>query len=157
MPYVNYTLQNDSIPGVVYTWTPATGLNCTNCASPRVNLIDNVTYTVEMKNRCFSVSDTIKLIVVKETKIALPTAFTPNGDGDNDLAIARGWGVREFVEMSIYNRWGQQVFYSKDIKEGWDGTYNGVPQNMDTYAYLVKLKNYDGTERTEKGYITLIR
>ena len=87
----------------------------------------------------------------------MPEAFTPNGDGINDIALVRGWGIREFVEVKIYNRWGQLVFESDDMSKGWDGTFKGEPQGMDTFAYTISAVNMKGEDIFVKGYITLIR
>jgi gliding motility-associated-like protein len=77
-----------------------------------------------------------------QTSVDVPTAFTPNGDGTNDVIYADGWGIKKLNYFKIYNRWGQLVFESNDIKVGWDGTYNGVPQNMETYIYQVSVETY---------------
>jgi gliding motility-associated-like protein len=54
---------------------------------------------------CFEADTTIRFYIIIETKAALPQAFTPNNDGENDFAFVRGWGIKEFLEVKIYNRW----------------------------------------------------
>ncbi len=86
----------------------------------------------------------------------VPTGFTPNGDGTNDIVFVRGFSIRE-MEFKIFNRWGEMVFESTDPKKGWDGTFNGKPQEMDSYAYVLHAVFKDGTVFNKKGNITLIR
>ena len=96
--------------------------------------------------------------VLDLSSVDVPDIFTPNGDGDNDVIYVKGWGIKKLLEFSIYNRWGEKVFTTTDINVGWDGTYKGKRQNMDTYAYYVKVETYiDPQPLTKKGNITLIR
>ena len=86
----------------------------------------------------------------------VPNAFTPGRFGDNGIVRVRGFGITKLI-FRIYNRWGQQVFESTQQDRGWDGTFNGKPQPMDVYAYLVEAEYFDGTKASKKGDITLIR
>lgn len=86
----------------------------------------------------------------------LPTAFSPNGDGANDVLYVRGAAIQS-IDLLIFNRWGQLVFESKNQEIGWDGTYNGKPQEMDAYAYVLKVLFIDGTTLQKKGNVTLLR
>jgi gliding motility-associated-like protein len=87
----------------------------------------------------------------------VPTAFTPNGDGLNDFIFPDGWGLKRLVYFRIYNRWGQQLYEGKDLKPGWDGTYMGVPQNSETYAYQVEAETLLGTILSKSGTFKLLR
>ena len=84
------------------------------------------------------------------------TAFTPNGDGLNDRAIAIGFGLDQFT-FRIYNRWGQLMFETNDIRSGWDGKFKGKDQPMDAYGYTLDAVLLDGTRVQKSGNITLIR
>ena len=86
----------------------------------------------------------------------LPGAFTPNGDGANDVLYVYG-GLIKAVHLRIYNRWGQMVFETKDIKQGWDGTFKGEPQRPDAYAYRLTAEFIDGSMATSSGSVTLMR
>ena len=86
----------------------------------------------------------------------VPSGFTPNGDGTNDIVFVRGFSIKE-MNFKIFNRWGEMVFESTDPKKGWDGTYNGKPQEMDAYAYILHVVFKDNTVFNKKGNITLIR
>ncbi|MBX3254031.1 MAG: PKD domain-containing protein [Chitinophagaceae bacterium] len=88
--------------------------------------------------------------------IAIPSAFSPNGDGVNDYVYVRGYAIAKMV-FRIYNRWGQLVFQTSDRNRGWDGKYKGVLQPMDAYAYTLEVEYTDGTRESRKGDITLLR
>lgn len=167
-----YNVNTTMIQGMNYTWQPATYLSCTYCPSPDLDLTcgkesfedcltfpEFIEYTITMEDTlgCFTSDTTIRFNILIDTKIGMPEAFTPNGDGINDIALVRGWGIREFVEVKIYNRWGQLVFESDDMSKGWDGTFKGEPQGMDTFAYTISAVNMKGEDIFVKGYITLIR
>jgi gliding motility-associated-like protein len=89
---------------------------------------------------------------------ALPTAFSPNGDGRNDLFGVLGAGKysRDF-EMRIWNRWGQEVYRTSDPAQGWDGNFNGAQAQTGVYAYFITYKDIYGEVRTYKGNVTLVR
>jgi gliding motility-associated-like protein len=86
----------------------------------------------------------------------LPNAFTPGRFGQNSYFKVQGFGIASMI-LRIYNRWGQVVFETNNPDIGWDGTYRGVPQPMDVYAYTLEAVYFDGTKTTRKGDITLIR
>jgi gliding motility-associated-like protein len=86
----------------------------------------------------------------------VPNAFSPNGDGMNDVLLVRGFGISKF-SFKIFNRWGQLVFESNDPAIGWDGRFKGALQPMDAYAYTVQLEFSDGTQGSKQGSVTLLR
>lgn len=88
--------------------------------------------------------------------IDVPTAFSPNGDGQNDILYVYGAAV-ETVDFKLYNRWGQLVFETTNMDEGWDGKYNGKAQEMDSYAYSLYATFTDGTNASKQGNVTLLR
>jgi gliding motility-associated-like protein len=88
--------------------------------------------------------------------IDIPNAFSPNGDGFNDILYARGAAI-DTMDLKIWNRWGELVFESKSLDHGWDGTYNGKPQEMDAYAFVLTATFIDGTKFEKQGNITLLR
>ena len=88
----------------------------------------------------------------------LPTGFTPNGDGIND--VFRPVGSAEFLtnyEMVVFNRWGQEVFRSTSPTVGWDGRYKGQNAMTGVYAYYVSYRNTKGEDKLVKGNVTLTR
>jgi gliding motility-associated-like protein len=88
----------------------------------------------------------------------VPNAFSPNGDGKNDLF--RVGTVRNMInvqEFRIFNRWGQELFYSTDISKGWDGTFKGVKQDPGVYHYMMRVAYANGKTAFIKGDVTLVR
>jgi len=115
----------------------------------------NITYYLTSNDGCkhtlsydFFVKDFMTIYV--------PNTFTPNGDGVNDIFLARGTLVREF-QMYIYDRWGQMTFRSDNIDKGWDGTYKGTAAPIDTYVYKIIAKDYYNRDQTFVGHVNLIR
>ena len=98
------------------------------------------TYTVTITDvlGCVSV-DTITIKDSCETNFFIPNAFTPNGDGKNDIFMPMITNVENY-EFFVFNRWGQQIFYTKDQEKGWDGTSNGNESECAVYYYLIKYK-----------------
>ncbi len=88
--------------------------------------------------------------------VELPTAFTPNGDDNNDVFIVRGKDIIK-IDLKIFNRWGQLVFHSKDPYLGWDGTYKGKLQEMEVYDWLLNATLKNGQNVFRKGNVTLLR
>lgn len=88
--------------------------------------------------------------------VDVPSGFSPNGDGVNDVARVLGYGI-ESLRFQIYNRWGELVFETNDLYKGWDGTYKGEPQEMEVYGYLLDVTFFDGSKKLKKGNITLLR
>ncbi len=86
----------------------------------------------------------------------VPTAFSPNGDGNNDILRVRGSGI-ETINLRIFNRWGELVFETNDEHTGWDGNYNNKEQPVDAYAYVLNVSFVDGSTLYKKGNVTLIR
>ncbi len=89
--------------------------------------------------------------------VFIPTAFSPNGDGQNDMLFIHGINAGSDAEIVIFNRWGQQVFQTKDMSWGWDGNKGGEACPSGVYAYYLKAVNPDGTTEIKSGNITLMR
>jgi gliding motility-associated-like protein len=86
----------------------------------------------------------------------VPTAFTPNGDGENDVFLVRG-GPFKSMNLRIYNNWGQFIFESNDQLEGWNGTYNGTEQPIGVYVWVVEVEMLNGKKIKRTGDVTLLR
>ncbi len=114
------------------------------------------TYWVSVNRNGCMAFDTITIDEYPPCVIAVPTAFSPNGDGINDILFVRGQNFTDF-ELMIFNRWGELIFNTTDTSLGWDGTYQGKPQPVDTYNYYLKGKCVDGQFSAHKGTITLLR
>ncbi len=155
------TLPGDAGPGYSYTWTPTTDLSCTTCPTPVSSSTVDITYvqTIADAMGCFTGVSTFTVIILPLSSVDVPSAFTPNGDGTNDIVYVAGWGIKRLLYFRIYNRWGELIFESNDLSIGWDGTYRGVPQNTETYVYEVSVEPYieSGKPVFKKGNIKLLR
>jgi gliding motility-associated-like protein len=105
-------------------------------------------------------SDSIVSVIQALSKaiepIAVPTGFSPNGDGGNDVLHVLG-GPFESVDFKIFNGWGNLIYSTTDPKGGWDGTYQGTAQPVGVYVYTVTGKTIDGKNIKMSGNVTLIR
>jgi gliding motility-associated-like protein len=95
-------------------------------------------------------------VITKDPGLSYPTAFTPNGDGLNDQFVVYGSFVNSF-RMSIFNRWGEMIFSTEDINQGWDGTMNGKLVPEGTYVFRADLIDYLGRTFNESGAVLLLR
>ena len=86
----------------------------------------------------------------------IPNAFTPDGNGTNDVWFVYGTGIKDFRAM-IFNRWGEKVFESTDQFIGWDGTYRGEAQPPGVYVYQADIVYLNGEKKFRNGGLTLIR
>jgi gliding motility-associated-like protein len=107
-------------------------------------------------NGCIG-NDCVEVIVEAECgEIFVPTAFSPNGDGQNDLECVMGNCVTS-IEFTIYDRWGEKVFESTSSKHCWDGMFRGEKLNTAVFAYYLRAVLTNGKEVIRKGNINLIR
>jgi gliding motility-associated-like protein len=144
---------------IKFTWTPTEGLSCLQCSNPWAQPIKDITYNVLMSDfkGCSTAPGKFIIHVKPETRIRVPTTFTPNGDGNNDIIYVKGWGIKSLVSFQIYNRWGELVFESSDLNVGWNGFYKDVLQNNDIYTYKVKATSFYGEAMEAEGHINLMR
>ncbi|HWB61957.1 MAG TPA: gliding motility-associated C-terminal domain-containing protein, partial [Chitinophagales bacterium] len=134
-----------------------------NCNNPSVRPPFTTTFMVTVMNAdsCFA-SDTVTIYVDNQPVTFIPTAFTPNGDGLNDRFEFDVLGANT-IEISIYDRWGQKVYYNpaqpngQSGSNGWDGTSSGKLDPAGTYVYQMKITYFDGTTKDKAGTITLMR
>lgn len=154
-------LQLQAIGGVNYAWTPVTGLNDPSIANPIAildNTIDSITYTVRVSDGACFRNDQVTVHVFNSTpNILVPTGFTPNGDGKNDVSRPKLFGISKLSYFSIYNRWGQLIFTTAEENKGWDGTFHGVAQPPGTYVYQALGTDFAGRPVFRKGTVVLIR
>jgi gliding motility-associated-like protein len=103
--------------------------------------------------------DTATLFVTVDPNLKdffIPNAFSPNGDGNNDVLKVYGSSVRDVI-MRIYNQWGELIFETKDINKGWDGTWKCRPQAVGVYVYVAQVTFYNNATMKRKGTVNLIR
>lgn len=125
--------------------------------APSFSVTQAGTFTVGVSNRCGTTSASVKISEVV-CELFVPNAFTPNGDGLNDLFRIRGGaGIQDF-SMQIFNRWGKLIFETNDPQIGWDGTLNGIPQPTGAYAYSIQYTRTDSQSSSQrKGMLQLLR
>jgi gliding motility-associated-like protein len=151
-------IQLNASGGLSYEWIPSTGLNDAFIANPIATLTQDQQYILKAftPQGCISY-DTIQIKIYKGPEIYLPTAFTPNGDGKNDIFIGVPIGIKEFKYLKVFNRWGQELFSSTDYRKGWNGEWKG--QKQENGVYLVMALGIDFTNKVikKKGTVVLIR
>jgi gliding motility-associated-like protein len=140
-----------------YSWSPDNKISCRNCSNPLVSPENDITYTVTIRDECFTVTEQFPVEVIIDFYIETPDAFSPNNDGINDVFIPETKNIREFKEFKIYNRWGNLVFETNRLDEGWDGTTNGKMQHTDTYAFYIRAVSEHGYETEKKGNFLLLK
>lgn len=151
--------RNNSTVGIAtYQWSPADGLSCTDCQNPVASPLETTTYTLTAidSNGC-ETSEFMAVVIKNGYEIFFPNAFSPNGDGRNDIWAPIDFGAAGEIEILVFNRWGEKVFESNDILKGWDGTFKGETLAPDTYLYFVKGAFLNGFEFNETGTIALIK
>ena len=153
------SVQLDIQGGVFYKWTPDNGtLSNTTINNPVATPIDSVTtYKVVVMN-AFGCRDSATVTISLDySHDFIPTAFTPNGDGLNDVFRVGNAKFERLADFEIYDRWGQLIFKTNDKTKGWDGTFNGEPMDMGVYHYMIMISRPDNTYEQFKGDVTLIR
>lgn len=160
---VGYPLQLNASGGVAYEWSPATGLSATNIRNPvavyNAPSSSGIKYTVRILNEAGCADSayiTVKAVAVKP-QVLVPSAFTPNGDGKNDVLRPIALGGMRIEYFHVYNRWGELVFSTSTTGDGWDGSFGGQIQNTGTFIWVVKAVNENGKSFLQKGSVTLIR
>lgn len=157
-PNEPFVFTNQSTGAASYLWNFGDG-RTSNETNPVYEYRRSGTFTV-----CLTATNEFNCVdkICKELQasifpiIDLPTAFSPNGDGKNDILRIRGYGI-EKVHLQIFNRWGEKVFETTELDKGWDGKYKGVLQEMDTYGFLLTAEFVDGTTDKKQGNVTLMR
>jgi len=111
---------------------------------------------VETKEGCWD-SVGRQLLIVPELSVFIPNAFTPNGQNsiENEQFVVVA-GNYKSIRIHVYDRWGEQVFYSEDVKRSWDGTYKGVPVQQDVYVYLVEVVSIHNKVYRYSGTVTVL-
>ncbi len=165
-------LQNETVdltvafdPSYTYQWEPAELVEDPTAASTKSKpLTEDVQFCVTVTNkdgctRECCVNEVLVLDITCEESIYLPNAFSPKGDGANDVLFFRIFSGFEDtqIELIIYNRFGEQVFRTTDPSIGWDGTYKGKLQPLGSYGYYLLVRCPDGKEAKKQGNISIIR
>lgn len=140
-----------------FNWWPPLGLSATNIANPVAAPPVNTRYFVTASTEfgC-TTTDSIDVLVMEESILDVPNAFSPGSQPNNEIKIVRR-GLATLNYFRIFNRWGTKVFESSDIDKGWDGRFNGEAQPMGVYVYMIEAQTNTGKKFVKQGNITLIR
>ena len=143
-----------------YSWAPAafvTG-DTSKQGTTRIVIPGATTVTVTATNQygCTS-ADSVFIASGPCCELSLPNAFTPNGDGRNDVFRTITEGNHQIIFFRVMNRWGQSVFETENESQGWNGAFNGVPQDAGTYYYAIRYKCSNGNIYDKTGDLLLIR
>lgn len=143
-----------------FEWYPSTYLSNASIEHPLFRSNKSINYTLtrtEVLTAC-KVEDIYKMDVSDLVVVSIPKAFTPNNDNLNDiLKIEYGAGLKVFHFLKIFNRWGNIVFQTTNLNQGWDGTTNGIPQEMDAYTYFISYITYKDEPVSKTGSFILLR
>jgi gliding motility-associated-like protein len=139
-------------------WNPAINLDDPKKVSPLFKSAAEQLYTIEIKTNtgCTTV-DTQMVKIIKGAEIFVPTAFTPNADGLNDVLRPTLMGIKDLQYFRVFNRWGQLLFETKTKRAGWDGRLNGHPQASGVVVWVAQAMGVDGKVYTRRGTTVLIR
>jgi len=143
------------VGGFTYLWSPADWLDCNTCLNPVASPLITTEYVllVADANGCTNVAtSTVNVLYT----LYVPNTFSPNGDQLNDTFTAISRSCKEF-RMMIFNRWGDKIYETDNIYQGWDGTYGGSEAKIDVYNYKIEAKFYNGEYHELIGQVNLLR
>jgi len=156
-----FEFTNTSIGASSYKWEFGDGDTLLTTSMLPITHIYNAsnTYTVQLiafnQSGCTDTAS-VDVTAIVTPLVDVPNAFTPNGDGTNDIVFVQGYAIGKMT-WKIYNRWGLLVFTSSNVNTGWNGRYKGELQPQEVYAYTLTIEFTDGTKINKKGDITLLR
>ncbi|MGN6569727.1 MAG: PKD domain-containing protein, partial [Flavipsychrobacter sp.] len=158
------TLQASGSNIISFLWDSTQTLSCLTCSNPVATPTVTTTYAVIGISDfgCKDTADVTVNVKCDKSQVFIPNAFTPNGDGQNDVFFPRGVSISHIKSFRVYDRWGAIVFEKTNINindesSGWDGTYGGTAQPPAVYVYLIDAICESGQEMVLKGDVTIIR
>jgi gliding motility-associated-like protein len=156
--YIGESVQLNVKGAPFYYWNPTNYISYSQSNDGLATPLTDITYYVtgvSLLQGCPQI-DSFHITVI-EQDVFIPSAFTPNGDGYNDIFHVTARKLVTLQEFKIMNRWGQQIFETRDISKGWDGTFKGKDQDTGVYYYMIKVATPSGKTQFLKGDIILIR
>ncbi|MCW3123994.1 MAG: hypothetical protein JWQ38_3486 [Flavipsychrobacter sp.] len=146
------------------SWGGDSTLSCNTCLTPKATPFQTTKYVIHVTSSfgCPNTDTLVIHIYCDKSQIFVPNAFTPNGDGENDVFYPRGRGISKVKSFRVYNRWGQLMFERSNIQlndatNGWDGSYMGDMPRPDVFVYVVEAICDAGDAVNLKGDVTIIR
>lgn len=155
-PTVEFEDQSTGSDSCVYYWD---GQEISSNCNFEYTFPDTGVYTItQVVHTIHGCVDTTELTIRVEPEFTLyiPSAFSPNSDSYNDIFYCYGIGIVDF-EMNIFDRWGEQIYFSHQMDEGWDGLYKNKPAKNDVYIYRVVITTVIGDEYVYSGHVSLVR
>ncbi len=143
----------------VLAWSPTLFFTDQTATSQNIVVNDTTTSFTVIAQSTDGCMDTATLSIMVDPNLKdffIPNSFSPNNDGNNDIFKVYGTSVKE-VTLRVYNQWGELIFESENAQDGWDGTWNGRPQEVGVYVYVAKVTFYNNVTIKRKGTINLIR
>ncbi len=141
-----------------YSWEPPLYLDNPGIANPVASPTEDIVYTITGASHVLcSSKDSVRIRIDYRDHIMVPSAFSPNGDGKNDVFKVVNMTFQQLVEFRVFNRWGEEVYAAAGGKAAWDGTWNGEQQEVGTYHYIIRVAYPDGYYETYQGDVTLVR
>jgi gliding motility-associated-like protein len=166
LPYNSpFTISPSYTANVIsYEWIPSVNLTCTICPITSGIALETETFAIKVTSDSGCVAkDTVTIFVeCKYANILLPTAFSPNRDGKNDIYYPITRGIKSITKFSVFNRYGQLLYQARDLKPnqktmGWDGKYKGIEQEAGAYVYILEVICDLGEIITKKDSFLLLR
>ncbi|WP_205513416.1 gliding motility-associated C-terminal domain-containing protein [Longitalea arenae] len=149
---------------VSWNWSPAQDLSCTNCSTPVAAVRKNMTYYATVTNEfgCMATDSMHIKTFCLNTQVFIPNAFSPDGDGVNDILMVRGKGIAQVRSFRIFSRWGELVFertnfLPNDPAFGWDGRVKGKAGAPEVYVYTAEVVCENDLINTYKGNVTVLK
>jgi gliding motility-associated-like protein len=133
------------------------GLSCNTCLNPIVQPVNDTRYVVRTTGSVCEAFDTVTIYIRQKDKLYFPSAFTPNGDGLNDVFKPLVFGNIRQYNFTIYNRWGGVVFQSREPGRGWNGSIAEIKQKSDVFIWVCSYAFGNDHIKVEKGTLLLIR
>lgn len=154
---LNPTISLSTIDLADVQWSPSTFLDFDNIKDPKASPTETTEYVVTVTDRSGCVmKDSLKLILLPDL-LLIPTAFSPNKDGLNDIFRPLNKNLTK-IAFQIFDRWGEKVYETNELGEGWDGTFKGVRQDMGVYVWRIEYQLQDGSKSfSASGNVTLVK
>ncbi|HVK97120.1 MAG TPA: gliding motility-associated C-terminal domain-containing protein [Flavisolibacter sp.] len=141
----------------VYLWSPPAGLSSTNILNPVASPSQTTTYSITVTNSVGCTATDALTITVLPYCVQPKEAFTPNGDGLNDVWFITNGNCLKMAKVEVFNRYGSKVYENADYKNNWNGTYQGKPLPDGTYYFVIQYELINSTKVIKKGNVTIIR
>lgn len=150
---LGYSIQLQATGGTTYIWSPADGLSDTTVANPIATPLATTTYVVVIHpGEGCTATRQVTVTVAEDFLVDAPNVFSPNGDGVHDFWTINNITTYPICKVTVYNRWGSEVFTAENYQNTWDGTKDGKALPDGTYYYIIKCN-----DKVYKGAVTILR